>query len=83
MKWAWLRHVWGRLSVDGRRLDAPAPALRVDVAEVYGDGGFQPAGITFPTEGCWQITGRVGDASLTFVTLVAPADAFETPAAAT
>ncbi len=81
MKWAWYRHVRGRLSVDGRRLDAPAPALRVDVPEGYGDGGFQPVGITFPTEGCWQVTGRVGDASLTFVTRVAPADAFETPAA--
>jgi len=31
---------------------------------------IKPSGITFPTEGCWQVTGRVGEASLTFVALV-------------
>jgi hypothetical protein len=28
-------------------------------------------GFSFPTDGCWQITGRVGAASLTFVVLMA------------
>jgi len=36
----------------------------------YGDAGFQASGVIFPTEGCWQVTGRVGTASLTFVTVV-------------
>ena len=27
-------------------------------------------GLTFPTPGCWEITGRVGDTALTYVTLV-------------
>jgi hypothetical protein len=40
------------------------------VPDGYGDSGFQSSGITLPSEGCWQVTGRVGDASLTFVTLV-------------
>jgi len=31
---------------------------------------MQPTELIFPTEGCWEVTGRVGDASLTFVTLV-------------
>jgi len=26
--------------------------------------------VIFPTEGCWQVTGRVGRADLTFVTFV-------------
>ena len=26
--------------------------------------------VVFPTPGCWEVTGRVGTASLTFVTLV-------------
>lgn len=74
MKWAWYRHVPGHLTIEGRRLDASAPPLRTDIPPdgYYGDRGFLPVGITFPTEGCWEVTGRVGDASLTFVTLVVP-----------
>jgi hypothetical protein len=29
-----------------------------------------PAGLTFPTTGCWRITGAVGDARLEFVVRV-------------
>ncbi|MDE3111597.1 MAG: hypothetical protein KGK34_01490 [Chloroflexota bacterium] len=36
----------------------------------YGDTGFQASGVLFPTEGCWEITGAVGNSTLTFVTLV-------------
>ncbi len=36
----------------------------------YGDTGFQATGVTFPREGCWLITGRVGRTSLTFITFV-------------
>ncbi len=61
----------GKLTVTGRRLDAPAPAAQgyYDL-EGYGDSGFQSGGVYFPSEGCWEITARVADASLTFVTLV-------------
>jgi hypothetical protein len=31
-------------------------------------------GLDFPTPGCWEVTGRVGDARPTFVVLVAPVD---------
>jgi hypothetical protein len=44
--------------------------LRARISGNYGDSGFQPVSISFPTEGCWEITGSVGDASLTIVTLV-------------
>jgi hypothetical protein len=36
----------------------------------YGDTGFQASQVIFPTEGCWQVTGTVGDSSVTFVTRV-------------
>jgi len=69
-KFGWWRAVPGKLRIEGRRLDGAAPPLVGHVPDGYGDSGFQSSGITFPTAGCWQVTGRVGDASLTFVTLV-------------
>jgi outer membrane murein-binding lipoprotein Lpp len=68
-KFGWWRAVSGQLRIEGRRLDGTAPPLRAGVPDGYGDSGFQSSGIIFPTEGCWEVTGRVGDASLTFVTL--------------
>lgn len=71
VKFGWYRGVRGQLVVEGRRLDAPAPpAQGFYSGEGYGDIGFQAGGILFPSEGCWEITGKVGTASLTFVTLV-------------
>jgi LysM repeat protein len=70
MKWGWVRGVSGPLSIEGRRLDADAEPLRADIPEGYGDTGFQVSGLIFPTTGCWEVTGRVGDSSLTFVTEV-------------
>jgi hypothetical protein len=67
-KQGWWRGVPGKLRISGRRLDAAARPLRSWVPEGYGRSGFQPAGLTFPTVGCWKVVGRVGDrASLTFV----------------
>ena len=43
--------------------------LRAEYSD-YGDTGFQPSTVIFPIEGCWQVTGTVGDASVTFVTRV-------------
>jgi hypothetical protein len=70
MKWPWWRGVPGKLTIAGRRLDAPAPALRAEITEGYGDSGFLPISLIFPTQGCWEVTGKVGNARLTFVTLV-------------
>jgi hypothetical protein len=70
MKWPWWRGTRGKLTIEGKRLDAPAPALRAHIPEGYGDVGFQSTALIFPTAGCWEVTGKVGDASLTFVTRV-------------
>jgi hypothetical protein len=74
-KLGWWRNVSGSVQISGRRLDAPAPALQGQGSEGYGRIGFQASGVDFPTEGCWEVTGRVGDAELTFVTYVVNLDA--------
>jgi hypothetical protein len=40
------------------------------VPDGYGETGFHPSGLRFPTPGCWEVTAKVGETSLTFVTLV-------------
>ena len=71
MKIAWYRGngLHGKLTIQGKRLDAPAPSLRAEFSD-YIDTGFQPSNVIFPTEGCWQVTGIVGDSRVTFVTRV-------------
>lgn len=69
-KLGWWRITPGALTISGRRLDAPAPPLRGEAGDGYGTSGFQASGVYFPTEGCWEVTGTVGDATLTFVTFV-------------
>ncbi|MDP9375917.1 MAG: hypothetical protein M3Q65_26400 [Chloroflexota bacterium] len=70
VNWSWWRGVRGDLSIQGRRLDAPAPPLQALIRGGYGDSGYQLTALSFPTPGCWEVTGMVGDASLTFVVLV-------------
>jgi hypothetical protein len=70
MKFGWQRGVRGHLTIDGRRLDGSAPPLRAVVPNGYGQIGFQATSLVFSTPGCWEVTGHVGDASLTFVTRV-------------
>lgn len=73
-KFPWWRHVCGRLTITGRRLDAPSQPLEASIPEGYGDTGFQATGVHFSTEGCWEVTGRAGDAELTFVLEVRKSD---------
>ncbi len=70
MKFGWWRRVTGDLTITGRRLDAPAPPARSHVPSGYGASGFQSSGVSFPTAGCWEVTGKVGTTTLTFVTRV-------------
>jgi hypothetical protein len=69
-KTGWYRGSPGELTVTGRRLDAPGPPVQGHYGEGYGDLGFQAGFIYFPSAGCWEITGKAGDTSLTYVTLV-------------
>ena len=68
MKFGWQIAVGGRFIVEGRRLDGPAPPMWADNATgEFVAPGFHATALIFPTPGCWEVTGRVGDASLTFV----------------
>ena len=69
MKFGWYRLTSGFLTITGRRLDAPAPSAS-GTTSGYGLTGFNASGVLFPTEGCWQVSGRVGRVTLTFVTFV-------------
>jgi hypothetical protein len=68
-KFGWWRAGSGKIRITGRRLDVAAPPLRAHVPDGY-SAGFQATGLTFPTTGCWRVTGRYGAASLTFTMLV-------------
>jgi hypothetical protein len=73
IKQGWRREqgVRGRVRVQARRLDAPAPRVDRTIPPAgYGLTGFQATYLELPTVGCWRITGSVGKAKLTFVTLV-------------
>lgn len=70
MKWPWWGAVPGQLTIEGRRLDGPAPSLEARVPQEYGFPGFWSTALYFPVEGCWEVTGRAADATLTFVVRV-------------
>jgi len=73
MKWPWWRGLRGALVVEGRRLDATSLPLRAWIPNGgfgYRDIGFMPSALIFPEPGCWEVTGRAGEASLSFVTRV-------------
>lgn len=70
MKFLWFLSGDEPLKITGRRLDAPAPALRVGMSSQPPASGFQPSALSFPTTGCWEITAKAGGSTLTFVTSV-------------
>jgi hypothetical protein len=62
--------VSGTLQVVGTRIDATVAPLKMEMSD-YGPTGFQASALGFSSEGCWQVTGSAGAATLTFVTRVA------------
>ena len=69
MKFLWAKPL-GEMSIEGKRLDAEAALLRSQLAPSHNADPFQPSYLIFPTPGCWEVTARVGDSRLTFVTEV-------------
>ena len=70
-KVAWFRSPGAQLEVTGRRLDGAAPPLLFEVApgSAY-PHRFTPSGMTFPTQGCWEIVAQAGAGELRFVIAV-------------
>lgn len=71
-KVTWLREegVEGFVTVSGQRLDEPsdlAPTTPLSPQRQYVKVGPVTTGLAFPEEGCWEVTGSVGDHEITFV----------------
>ena len=71
MKFPWWRGngIRGQLEIVGRSFDTEAPPLGAIIPDGYGDTGFQATSVVFPSEGCWEITGRAADAELSVIVL--------------
>lgn len=68
------RRTNGHLGISGISLDRPGQVVRVHISPGLAHAPhFWASGITFPTEGCWRITGNAGSARLTFVVFVVKA----------
>jgi hypothetical protein len=74
MKVMWWREVRGSLTIEGKRLDADAPPLDAWIPDGYGETGYQLGALAFPTEGCWEVVGRVGEVEIRFVVFVHTAE---------
>jgi hypothetical protein len=73
--YVWTEEPEPALTVTGERLDAPAPPLHVSDAtnaSASDIGSAMLVGVDMPTLGCWKITGKYGEAELSFVVWVAP-----------
>jgi len=63
--------VSGKLTIEGRSLHRPGLTSSGEIPDGYGLTGVQAAALVFPEPGCWEVTARVGNDSLTFITRVA------------
>jgi len=70
-KVGWFRPAGTELEITGHRLDARASPLEAYVPCCY-PTQFQATGLVFPTEGCWEVTAKAADSTLTFVVRVEP-----------
>jgi hypothetical protein len=71
IKLGWFRPAGEELTITGQRIDAQADPLEVYIPCCYATQ-FQPSGLTFPTEGCWEITAKAGGHTLSFIVWVDP-----------
>ncbi len=83
-KVTWLREegVEGFIEVTGHRLDEKSdltPQTPLSPQRQYVRVGQVSTGLAFPSEGCWEVTGFVGDREITFVVDVRFANADATP----
>jgi len=73
--YVWTEEPEPALTVIAERLDAPSPLIHASKATnafASDIGSAMLVGIDLPTLGCWKITGKYGNAELSFVVWVAP-----------
>ena len=71
IKTGWFRPAGATLEITGQRTDGKAPPLEASVPCCY-PTQFQATGLTFPTEGCWEVTAKAADSELSFTVWVEP-----------
>lgn len=71
VKVGWFRPAGATLEITGQRLDAVAPPLEAHIPCCY-PTRFQATGLTFPAEGCWQVSAQAAESALSFVVWVEP-----------
>jgi hypothetical protein len=82
MKFWWFSDgVEGDLGISGRRLDGAADPVQATTNSASPESGFTgdafwASAIVFPTEGCWEVMGKIGATRLTFVALVVKASTY-------
>jgi hypothetical protein len=69
-KVAWYRYIAGAVDISARRVDGSGPEIKTKTIDGYRPTGFNPSGIDFTSEGCWQVTGSLQGHELTFVVFV-------------
>jgi hypothetical protein len=74
-KWIWFAaRVDGRFTVRLERLDAPGPTLEAETVRgsrtSFRGSATWAARMRFASPGCWRVTGRVGDVTLSYVIAV-------------
>jgi hypothetical protein len=61
----------GKPTISGRRTDGAAGAVEVRIDEGgYGEMGFLPVSVGFPTAGCWEVTFALAQRQLNVVVMV-------------
>jgi hypothetical protein len=71
----WRAEPQPKLTVSGRRLDAPAPPFKFsDATNAFAEdiGSAMLIGVDIPTLGCWEVTGQYVGRELSYVVWVAP-----------
>jgi len=71
VKVGWFRPAGAELVITGQRIDAEAPPLEAHASCCY-PTRFQASGLYFPTEGCWEVSAKAADSTLSYVVFVAP-----------
>lgn len=71
IKVGWFRPEGAPLEITGQRLDEQALPLEAHIPCCY-PTRFQATGLSFPIEGCWEVTARAADSELSFVVRVEP-----------
>ena len=69
-KFMWWRGAESDLVLDAHRVGDIESSAETEVPDGYGSRGFQASGVTFPTEGCWRVTGQLGNDVMAFVVVV-------------